>query len=115
MSSYFNTYLPSFQHQLRFPTGEELPGEYAVLQSALTETLKSNTKVIFAETGGLIHLAHIFLSENSLLYGKPAKPARPVHSASLQSHCRELRSADTLKSKCNHIYIQLFENCKNII
>lgn len=85
MCNYFNTYLLSFQHQLRFPTGEELPGEYAVFQSALTQTLKSNTKFIFAETDGQSHLTYTFLSENSLLDGKPAKPAHPVHSTSLQS------------------------------
>lgn len=85
MCNYFNTYLLFFQHQLRFPTGEELPGEYAVFQSALTKTLKSNTKLIFAETDGQINLTGISLTENSLIYGKNAKPARPVHSISLQS------------------------------
>lgn len=56
-----------------------------MLQSALTETLKSNTGFIYTETDGQIHLPYTFLSGNSLLPGKPAKPARPVHSTSLHS------------------------------
>lgn len=35
-----DTNLLSVQHKLRFPTSQELPGEYAVLQFALAKTLK---------------------------------------------------------------------------
>lgn len=37
---FIHTYLLSAQHKLRFPTSQELPGGYAVFQSALFKTLK---------------------------------------------------------------------------
>lgn len=46
---------------------------------------KSNTGFIYTETDGHIHLPCTFLTENSLISGKPAKPAGPVHSTSLHS------------------------------
>lgn len=42
-----DTYLLSVQHQLRFPTRQELPGEDAVFQLALAKTLKN--KQVFSE------------------------------------------------------------------
>lgn len=36
---FFHTHLLSVQHELRFPARQELPGEYAVFQSALSKTL----------------------------------------------------------------------------
>lgn len=49
MYDFINTYLLSVQHKLRSPTRQELPGEYAVFQFAVSKTLKQ-TVLMFQKT-----------------------------------------------------------------